>query len=137
MGLFGATGDITQTEFEIVRDCIEVLTFVTPSLTIEPAQNESEANFAVYIANDPDNSPDPNIFPYVVCSSPSNNSLMSSNITLEHRYYAFKGTAASGEVRTVRVFFGVHHSHEKKNTTTYTHTHTRNRINTTAQQLCG
>ena len=69
VGLFGATGDITQTEFEIVRDCIEVLTFVTPSLTIEPAQNESEANFAVYIANDPDNSPDPNIFPYVVFSS--------------------------------------------------------------------
>ena len=102
-----------------------MLTFVTPSLAIEPAQNESEANFAVYIANDPDNSPDPTIFPYVVFSH-SNNSLMSSNITLEHRYYAYRGIGvASGEVRTVRVFFGVHHSHEKKNTTTHTHKHTK------------
>ena len=92
VGLFGAAGDITQAEFEIVRDCIEAMTFVTPSLTIQPAESESETNFAVYIANDPDSGLDPTLWPYWAQTSPN----------------------PSGSVRTVRRFFYSPTFHSRK-----------------------
>ena len=58
------TGDVTAADFDIVKDTIEVLAWVAPSLTIRPAVREEEANFAIYLANDPENSPDANVWPY-------------------------------------------------------------------------
>lgn len=64
IGLYGATGDVTAIEFEVVRDIIEVLAWVVPTLVVRPAASEEEANFAIYIANDPENSPDADVWQY-------------------------------------------------------------------------
>ena len=54
IGFFaGQAGDVTDTEFQIVADIIEVMAWLIPNVTIDAATTVAEVNCAVLVANAP------------------------------------------------------------------------------------